>query len=114
MAIVMGGQRVLMSGVVLSSGDSDVVVSESGQTIRFRFELDEAISGRGEPEDISILLPAGREEGSIASGYALARDRDEVTINYRVDWVLPTMRQITYTVYEEKLPRSAVEIERLS
>jgi len=91
-----------MSGVVLSNGDGEVVVSESGQTIRFRFELNDAIGGTGEPEDIAILLPVGREEGSIASGFALAPDRDKVIVNYRVDWILPTMRQIMYTVYEER------------
>lgn len=103
MAVIMGGQRVLMSGVVLSNGDGEVVVSESGQTIRFRFDLDDnSISGTGEPEDMAILLPAGREEGSIASGFGLARKDDKVMVNYRVDWILPTMRQITYTVYEER------------
>lgn len=102
MAVAIDGQRVLMSGVVLSNGDSEVVISESGQTIRFRFELEDAVSGTGQPEDITILLPAGREEGCIASGYGLGRDRDEVTVNYRVDWILPSMRQIIYTVYEER------------
>lgn len=72
MAATINGQRVLMSGVVLSNGDSEVVLSESGQTVRFRFELDDAVSGTGEPEDTAILLPVGREEGWVASGYALA------------------------------------------
>jgi hypothetical protein len=81
-----------------------VVISEGGQTVRFRFELeDDSVSGAGEPEDIVILLPAGREEGSIALGFGMARDHDRVMVNYRVDWVLPTMREITYTVYEEPL-----------
>ncbi|HEX8257364.1 MAG TPA: hypothetical protein VF589_07005 [Allosphingosinicella sp.] len=103
MATMMDGQRIIMSGVVLSNGDSEVVISEGGQTLRFRFEQnDDSISGTGEPEDISILLPAGREAGSIASGFGLARDHDRVMVNYRVDWVLPSMRQIIYTVYEEQ------------
>jgi hypothetical protein len=34
MAIMMGDQRVIMSGVILSNGDSEVVISEGGQTVR--------------------------------------------------------------------------------
>lgn len=103
MALTMDGQRVLMTGVVLSNGDSEVIVSESGQTVRFRFELDNGVSGSGEPEDISILLPAGKKEGSITFGFALARHHDEVTVNCRIEWIIPTIRQITYTVYEWQL-----------
>lgn len=104
MATMMNDQRVIMSGVVLSNGDSEVAISEAGQTVRFQFELeDNSFSGMGEPEDIAILLPAGRKEGCIASGFGMARDHDRVMVNFRVDWVLPTMRQITYTVYEEPI-----------
>ncbi|HEX8063514.1 MAG TPA: hypothetical protein VF535_09875 [Allosphingosinicella sp.] len=106
MAVKMNGQRVIMSGVVLSNGDSEVVISEAGQTVRFQFALeDNSWTGAGEPEDIAILLPAGYEDGCIASGFGMARDHDRVMVNFRVDWVLPTMRQVTYTVYEEPLER---------